>query len=889
MTKIEKDAEEIEEDIEEDITSNSQRHYSQEKRSSGGGVNASSLPVAASHLDDRIDAKIRGAPVASTPGAVRSTGPISSKAAQNSASTEKVGSVESKEAHASTVKANNRGSSISAGERTRRADERVKSSVRASVQSAPLTALDSAPARIEPVEPSIEEVQDEREVFQADPFVNRENPVIYGDEQNAFVSPNVEHHNSEPYDVEDQVQQGDLQNQALEAFVPTTVVDATDVAIMPDEEKELQVEKNKFKKKAVLATICLVIICVAVIVPISLTYFKKSEETTVINIIPTASPTNMPSTTPSLSPTKSSYPEAVKSIGDFIQTKAAGFLKQDTTREQYTKKYTVPGTIQKKALEWIINDDKIDRPLNDPRWMQRLVLVLFYFAMTENKEWDQCGKEQDCLLGNGAKSWLSATDECDWYAVNCGDDEKVWQLNKVGNIGANGQFPDELGLLFQSLTSITWQKDSVYGNIPEAWQLLTYLKEILVARNKLDGPWPQHFFDKTPLLTTIYFHENNMNGPISPKIGNLKGLKELKIDANFFNETLPSEIGLLSSLKVLQLKNNSFVGKIPEEYKSLSLLTHLDLGYNDFSGPFPETFYNLDQVRLFDISHNNFTGDLTSKVKMIGEKNTKYKRIDLSNNKFEGNIPKEFGEIELLESLNLVNNSFVGHVADEICVKTGEGFGDLQRVSVNCENVTCTCCNPSCFPSNLVKNLTEKPTMMEKEHLDYSSAEDTTWTGEGRTAQNKAISWFFYDQGNWASFENPTQRVVLATLYYATTGENWTNNSFLKDTDECSWFGIKCNQEGSVVEIDLASNGLNGFLPQELQGLSNLTSLNVKNNSLSGQIPSTLGELENLDLLNLENSGLSGNLPPKICNITKNTQVDCTIKCEVGCCQGCPS
>lgn len=46
------------------------------------------------------------------------------------------------------------------------------------------------------------------------------------------------------------------------------------------------------------------------------------------------------------------------------------------------------------------------------------------------------------------------------------------------------------------------------------------------------------------------------------------------------------------------------------------------------------------------------------------------------------------------------------------------------------------------------------------------------------------------------------QRFAVATFYYSTNGNDWTNsNGWLSSTDECTWVGLNCNDDGSIVEI----------------------------------------------------------------------------------------
>lgn len=86
-----------------------------------------------------------------------------------------------------------------------------------------------------------------------------------------------------------------------------------------------------------------------------------------------------------------------------------------------------------------------------------------------------------------------------------------------------------------------------------------------------------------------------------------------------------------------------------------------------------------------------------------------------------------------------------------------------------------------------------------------------------RTSNNTQIS----------SDERILQRYALASLFYATEGDQWkTTVSWLSEDDECFWYttsntGMLCDSEGNMVEIHLRNNNLQGNLPMELIFLAN--------------------------------------------------------------------
>ena len=67
--------------------------------------------------------------------------------------------------------------------------------------------------------------------------------------------------------------------------------------------------------------------------------------------------------------------------------------------------------------------------------------------------------------------------------------------------------------------------------------------------------------------------------------------------------------------------------------------------------------------------------------------------------------------------------------------------------------------------------------------------------------------------------------------------------------------------------LNLQNNQLNGSIPMELGGLSNLKRLYLHYNRLSGAIPSELGNLSELTNLWLKSNQLSGDIPPELGNL----------------------
>ena len=121
---------------------------------------------------------------------------------------------------------------------------------------------------------------------------------------------------------------------------------------------------------------------------------------------------------------------------------------------------------------------------------------------------------------------------------------------------------------------------------------------------------------------------------------------------------------------------------------------------------------------------------------------------------------------------------------------------------------------------------------------------------------------------------DPTDKMALEALYHTTAGSLWKNSMGWMKGDPCQdmWYGIKCSEEGRVIEINLFNNGLSGQLPPEIGDLALLQSLRLYNNMITN-VPQELFKLRQIQVLDLDFNGIHGNLPaefisPQLTNLT---------------------
>nr|XP_004240812.2 receptor-like protein 9DC3 [Solanum lycopersicum] len=367
------------------------------------------------------------------------------------------------------------------------------------------------------------------------------------------------------------------------------------------------------------------------------------------------------------------------------------------------------------------------------------------------------------------------------------------------------------------------------GSIPESIGNLTAITELrLPGRKKILGD-----------------HGNNISG--------FQELRILDLSFNCFTGAAPHWLFHLPSLFLLSVEANQLTGKLPNELKNRSSSSrHLNvyLSHNKLHGKIPD--WMLSSIIMGTLPSNlfkSFRGMMDVDEEKIGitrasnRTHTRYlyhvslmikgnefdmritsimTSVDLSSNRFEGDIPNSIGSplsnLTFLEVLNLSYNHLAG------CIPIGKQFNTFPNDSY------CGNCDLYGFPlSKECGNNNESP-------LEHDDDDDS----------------FFMSGFTW-------EAVVIT--YVVRLLESWTSLSAMDPsvTALCQIFiGISVK----VFELDFSYIGIfgKGSIPESIGNLPAITELTLSDNNFTGNVPSSIRKLNKISFISLSSNNFKARL-----------------------------
>ena len=547
-------------------------------------------------------------------------------------------------------------------------------------------------------------------------------------------------------------------------------------------------------------------------------------------------------------------------------------------------------------------------------------------------------------------------DYCDWYGVECWElgDAKDYRVRKLalGSNNLEGTMPENIF----SIEHMTMLDVSNNPDLSVSFRHIGQSEHVFsvnVGGTKTkDFDGIQHASD---FFRRLYADNTPISGTLPSEIPRIKNLEILSLQECDMNGELPNGIFAMTSLEELYLADNNFRGPIPDKWASLVNIQSVSLAKNAFRGAVPESFgfapllkalslkdqvskggglsgsvpsfhksRSLTQLILAD---NKLEGDLPTNILLTAEgfsrdeKANSLFHIDLTNNKISGTVP---GSFERFKHLDLyLEGNLISAIDEELCKVPNPSWMSGGVASYGCDAILCPpgtynhggrrqYNDDSCIPcSNKQQSNEQLAGYLGQSSCGIGGDNNDLALGVANLSPEEVAA--------TAAANESMERGVLKTFFVDTGGSDgkWTSSTGWEDSDNfCSWYGIDCDENGSVISIQLGSNGLEGpisssiwTLPKLIHlkvygneisidfdgvegarnlrtlglddtGLTNLdgiakarsvTKLNVAYNNLSGNLPEELSRLVNLQNLDVSHNKFSGELPSWIKNFVSLT------------------
>ncbi|KAM4070429.1 hypothetical protein ACB094_12G165100 [Castanea mollissima] len=406
-------------------------------------------------------------------------------------------------------------------------------------------------------------------------------------------------------------------------------------------------------------------------------------------------------------------------------------------------------------------------------------------------------------------------------------------------------------------------------------------------------------------LMVIGLYNNSFGGVIPQKIGHLFRLKQLRLSKNMLEGELPSSLSNCSNLMVIKIALNKLKGRIPSELGYLMKLEELVIHENNLTGGIPASLGNLSSVTILSTALNNLGGNIPDAIGQLkslivlaisGSKLSANMGINLPNlqrllfggNEFSGPIPTSLCNATQLQIVSFSVNNILGsvpttlgnlldlHVLDLNHNNLGRSLKFLTYLT-NCSKLGNMYLNSNRFGGvlpNSIANLSNQLTQFALGENEISG------TIPASLANLDKLIFLSLEYNHFtgiipASFGRFQKMQALVLGGNSLSGEIPT---FIGNLTELFQLFLNENLfEGTIPPsivncqllqfLDISLNKLNGSISQHT-GLSSLplVFLNLSHNLLTGKLPFEVSNLKNINELDVSNNHLSGEIPTSIGN-----------------------
>ncbi|XP_065867845.1 receptor-like protein EIX2 [Euphorbia lathyris] len=384
---------------------------------------------------------------------------------------------------------------------------------------------------------------------------------------------------------------------------------------------------------------------------------------------------------------------------------------------------------------------------------------------------------------------------------------------------------------------------------------LTSLVIIDLSRNIFDSPMPTWIFNISG-LETILFASSNLIGSLPNSFTNLISLQHIDLSEQFLNGSLPSSLGKLRKLQSLRLSSNDFSGNVIEFIDSLSgnnSLEVLDLTRNRFDGELPVSLGNLTKLRSLILRTNMFSGSLPESIGCL----TSLETLSLFENPTNGSIPESIGQLLKLVVMDFGRTRWTGNMSERHFINLTR----LEKLEISSTSLKKTLnfhVDSNWNPPFKLRSIILAHIQAGPSFPDWVQTQNslTTLFLNDVGISSKLPDWFW----SWCSEH-------INDLDLAGPLPAWSNIRRLYLWGNSFSGPIPSNIDEimpKLRDLDISENHLTGGIPPSILKLRYLNTLVLSFNNFSGQLPQNWSQLQNLQVLDVSNNNLSGTIPSSI-------------------------
>ncbi|KAF3434374.1 hypothetical protein FNV43_RR25477 [Rhamnella rubrinervis] len=237
-----------------------------------------------------------------------------------------------------------------------------------------------------------------------------------------------------------------------------------------------------------------------------------------------------------------------------------------------------------------------------------------------------------------------------------------------------------------SLRLIDLSHNMFQGQLPRSWSNCMILEGVVVSNNQLVDTFPS-WLGSLPELKLLVLHHNGFYGVIEkPKmdVAQFTKLQVIDLSANNFTGVFPSHyIASWNAMKSIESNGlkymsaewkisllNGYIFSVSDVYKMIvtskgvdtpyqvipDVFAFVDLSDNKFEGEISDLFGKLKALRSLNLSNNMLTEGIPSSLGNL----TYLESLDLSRNKLSGQIPQQLTQLGFVGTFNVSHNNLVG-------------------------------------------------------------------------------------------------------------------------------------------------------------------------------------------------------------------------------------